>query len=158
MKISSALAATVLLGASLGACSGGDGGNDAGDADSSYCKALTAAKPTLDTLSSGDLGQLEQGFTTFHELADEAPGSLESQWKILDDAATDIETALKDAGLSFDDLPAIQTGDIPEGVDVAKLTAFAADLQKLNNQKFTEARADIAEQAKDVCGVDLGTS
>lgn len=148
-----AIAGVVLLATSLAACGGDDD-----SAGGSYCKQLTAAKPTFDTLSSGDLSQLKQGFATFHELADEAPDDLTTQWKTLDDAATDIEGALEDAGLSFDDLPAIQSGTIPEGVDVTKLTAFATDLQKLNNTKFTAARADIAKQAKDVCGVDLSAS
>lgn len=156
MKITLALVGAVLA-ASLTACSGS--GSDGGDgASGDYCNQLKSAKTTFDTLSSGDLGELEKGFATFHRLADEAPDELKDQWKVLDDAATSIEDALKDAGLSFDDLPKIQAGQVPEGVDLAKLTSFASDLQKLNNKKFTDARADIAKQAKDTCKVDLGAS
>ena len=159
MKISLALAGIVLVGTSVAGYTGGDGGSGGdGGADGSYCKDIAAAKPTFESLSSGDLSKLEEGFTTFHRLADEAPDGLKDQWKTLDDAATSVEDKIKEAGLTFDDLPDIQAGKIPEGVDVDKLTAFAADLQKLNNSAFADARADIGKQAKDVCGVELGAS
>ncbi len=162
MKISLALAGIVLVGTSVAGCTGGDGGSggDGGDggAGSAYCNDIAAAKPTFVSLSSGDLSKLEEGFTTFHRLADEAPDGLKEQWKTLDDAATSVEDKIKEAGLTFDDLPDIQSGKVPEGVDVDKLTAFAADLQKLNNSAFADARADIGKQAKDVCGVELGAS
>lgn len=155
MKISQAVVGTLLLGCSLTACTGGDGG---GGADSSYCKDIKAAKPTFEKLASGDLGDLEKGFTTFHQLADESPDDLKDQWKVLDGAANSVEDKLKEAGLTYSDLPDIQDGKLPQGVSVDKLTAFAADLQKLNNDKFAEARTEIGKQAKDVCGVELGAS
>ena len=131
MKISLALAGIVLVGTSVAGCTGGDGGSGGdGGADGSYCKDIAAAKPTFESLSSGDLSKLEEGFTTFHRLADEAPDGLKDQWKTLDDAATSVEDKIKEAGLTFDDLPDIQAGKIPEGVDVDKLTAFAAAIAK----------------------------
>jgi hypothetical protein len=155
VKISLALAGAVLLGTSLAACSGSDGGGEAGG---SYCKDIKAAKPTFTSLASGNLADLEKGFATFHRLADESPDSLKDEWKVLDDAADSVEKKLKEAGLTFSDLPDIQAGKLPAGVTVDKLTAFAADLQKLNNDKFAEARTEIGKQAKDVCGVELGGS
>ena len=88
-------------------------------------------------------------------MADEAPDGLDDQWKVLDEAASSVENSIKDAGLSFDDLPSIQSGQIPPGTDPTKLATFVTDLQKLNNSAFSDARADIARQAKDECGVDL---
>jgi hypothetical protein len=160
VKISLALAGIVLIGSSVAACTGGDGGGDSsgGDADSPYCQDIAAAKKTFETLSSGDLSQLEEGFATFHRLADEAPDELKDQWKTLDEAATSVEDKIKEAGLTFDDLPEIQAGRVPEGVSLEKLTSFASDLQQLNDQKFTDARADISKQAKDVCDVSLSGS
>jgi hypothetical protein len=154
VKISQALAGAVLISATLAACSGSSDGGDA--AGGSYCKDIKAAKPTFETLASGNLAELEKGFTTFHRLADESPDELKDQWKVLDEAADSVEDKLKEAGLTFDDLPDIQAGKLPEGVSVEKLTAFAADLQKLNNDTFAEARTAIGKQAKDVCGVELG--
>jgi hypothetical protein len=155
VKISLALAGAVLVGTSLAACSGSDGGDGA---QGSYCEDIKAAKPTFKSLASGNLADLEKGFTTFHQLADESPDGLKDEWKVLDDAADSVEDKLKEAGLTFDDLPDIQAGKLPEGVSVDKLTAFAADLQKLNNDAFAEARTEIGKQAEDVCGVELGGS
>lgn len=155
MKISLVVAGALLLGCSLTACSGSDGGDGA---DGGYCKDIKAAKPTFESLASGNLADLEKGFTTFHQLADESPDGLKDQWKVLDDAASSVEDKLKEAGLTYADLPDVQAGKLPDGVSVDKLTAFAADLQKLNNDKFAEARTEIGKQAKDVCGVELGAS
>ena len=157
MKLSPTLAGVVLLGTTLAACGGSDGGGGASGAGSGYCQEIAAAKPVFDSLSKGDLAQLEKGFQTFHDLADASPGDLEDEWKILDSAATSIEDALKSAGIEMADLAGIQSGQIPEGIDVTKLTSLAADLQKLNNDEFTKARTAITEQAKSSCDVDLGT-
>ncbi|MCL3819088.1 hypothetical protein [Aeromicrobium wangtongii] len=151
------LATVVLLGTSLAACSGSDSeGGGSGSDSSAYCKDVAKAKPVFEDLATGDLSKLEEGLNTFHRLADEAPSDLKDDWRSLDDAATSIEKALKESGLKFSDLPAVQQGQIPPGVDVTKLTTFAADLQKLNTSAFDEARAAIAKQAKDTCNVKLG--
>jgi hypothetical protein len=152
VKISPALAGVVLVGTSLASCSGSD------DGGGSYCADIAAAKPVFTSLSDGDLTQLEKGFTTFHELADEAPDDIEDEWTTLDSAATKVEAALKEAGLTFSDLPKIQDGKIPEGVVPSKLAGFVAELQELNNSDFADARAAIGKQAKDSCDVDLGAS
>jgi hypothetical protein len=149
------LAAVVLLGTSLTACSG-SGSDEKGSTSGAYCKDIAAAKPVFQDLASGDLSQLEKGFTTFHRLADEAPADVKDQWRTLDDAASSIEKALQEAGLKFSDLPAVQKGQIPAGVDITKITTFAADLQKLNTAEFDDARAAITKQAKDSCDVELG--
>lgn len=156
MKITQTLASVVVLGAVLTACSGGSDSNDSKDSGGSYCKEVAAAKPIFADLASGDLAQLEKGFETFHQLADEAPAEIKDEWKTLDGAATSIEGQLKDAGLKFSDLAGIQQGTIPEGVDMSKLTGLAADLQKLSNPDVAAARSAIAKQAKDSCDVELG--
>lgn len=156
MKIIPTFAAAIFVAATVSACSGGDDG-DGGGAGGGYCKDIAAAKPVFESLSQGDLTQLEEGFATFHRLADQAPDDVKNQWQALDSAATSVENALKDAGLEFADLAGVQEGKLPEGVDMTKLTTFAADLQKLNNAEFSDARADIVKQAKDSCDVTLGT-
>jgi hypothetical protein len=150
------LAGIVLIGTSVVACSGSDGGGGDGGAGSTYCQDIASAKPIFEALSSGDLSQLEKGFTTFHELADEAPSDLKDEWKTLDKAATTIEGAIKEAGLKYDDLAGIQSGKIPEDVDMTKLAGFASDLQKLNSSDFADARTAISQHAKDTCDVSLG--
>lgn len=153
MKIPLALAGVVLLGTSLTACGGGDGGG----ADSSYCKDIKTASKTFKNLGAGDIGQLDSAFQTFHELADEAPDSIKADWKKLDDAVTTVEDALEKAGIKMSDLSKIQAGEVPEGVDVAKLNNLASEFQKLSDADFTKATKAIEKQAKDECKVDISS-
>ena len=151
MKLSLALAGAVLLGTTLTAC-----GSSGGGADGDYCKDIKKASSTFGNLSSGDVSQLDEAFATFHKLADKSPSDIKPDWEKLDGAITTVEKALKDAGLKFSDLDKIQKGQVPEGVDVSKLTGLAAEFSKLNSPDFTKASKAIEKQAKDTCKVDLG--
>lgn len=152
MKITLSLVGVLLLGTSLAAC----GGSSDDGASGTYCEGIKSAKPVFESLSKGDLAQLEEGFNTFHDLAKKAPDDLKGDWKTLDNAATTIETALAGAGVKMSDLSGIQSGKVPAGVDMTKLAGLAGDLQKLNNADFAKARTAISDQAKDTCKVDLG--
>ena len=153
MKIPIALASAVLLVSGLAACGGGSGGED-----SDYCKDIKKASKTFGDLSSGDISGLDKAFATFHTLADEAPSDLEDDWKKLESAITTVEKALKDAGVTFADLGKIQSGQVPEGVDVSKLQGLASEMSKLNSSEFTDASKAIDKHAKDTCKVDLSSS
>jgi len=72
---------------------------------------------------------------------------------VLDDGMTDIETALKEAGIKFSDFAELQQGKIPEGVDVEKLQGLPAKFQKLDSPEFDKASKAIGQHAKDVCKV-----
>lgn len=151
MKSSLVLASVAVMAATLTAC-GGD------EADSAYCKDLKAASAQFDSLSSSDLSQLDKAFATFHELNDQAPSDIEPEWKVLDDGITKVETALEEAGLEFADFAEIQEGNMPEGVDVAKLQGLASEFSELNSGEFEAASTKIETHAKDVCKVDLSAS
>lgn len=156
MKISLALAGAVMLVSTLSAC-GGDSGGDGGEG-SDYCKDIKSAAKTFGDLSSGDVEQLDKAFSTFHDLADEAPSSIKGDWKTLDDAITTVEKALKDAGLKFSDLGKLQSGEVPEGVDVSKLQGLATELSSLTGPEFTKATKAIDTHASKTCKVKLGAS
>ena len=158
MKISLALAGAVMLIGGLSACGGDDGGGGGDGKDSDYCKDIKAASKSFGSLSSGDTDQLDKAFATFHDLAEEAPSSIEGDWKILDDAITTIEKALKDAGLKFSDLSKMQSGEVPEGVDVSKLQGLATELQSLTGPEFTKATKAIDTHASKTCKVKLSGS
>ncbi len=158
MKIPMAIASAVLLGAVLTACGGSDGGGATGGGGSDYCKDIKAASKTFGDLDSGDTASLGEAFTTFHELADEAPGAIKDDWKTLDGAISTVEKALSDAGLKVEDFDELQSGKIPEGVDVSKLTGLASEFQKLSGAEFDKASKAIETHAKDVCKVDLNSS
>ena len=158
MKISLALAGAVMLVSTLAACGGDDGGGGGDGEGSDYCKDIKAAAKSFGTLSSGDTAQLDKAFATFHDLADEAPDSIKGDWKTLDDAITTIETALKEAGLKISDLTKLQSGDVPEGVDVSKLQGLATELQSLTGPEFTKATKAIDTHASKTCKVKLSGS
>jgi hypothetical protein len=146
------MAATVLV-----ACgSNGGGSSSAGD----YCSELKADKAYFATLngSNPDLSRLDEVFQRMHTLADDAPDDVAADWKTLDGAVTTIENALKEAGIKPSDLAAIQKGQMPPGVDMAKLQALAPKLQALNSSDVSAAADRIASNAKDKCGVDLKSS
>ncbi|KQV76712.1 hypothetical protein ASC61_17845 [Aeromicrobium sp. Root344] len=160
MKIPMAIASAVLLASTLAACSGGDGdgGSGSGGSGSDYCKDLKKAQGSFGNLSSGDLGDLDAAFKTFHKLADEAPGDIDADWKKLDTAIDTVEKAMKDAGLKFSDLAEIQQGKIPENVDPSKLQGLAAEMTKLGSSDFAQASKSIEAHAKKTCKVDLSGS
>ena len=150
MKASLALAGAVLLTTSLSACGGGSGGEG-----SDYCKDLKSATKTFDSLDSGDVSGLDKAFKTFHSLADESPGDIKADWKVLDDGITSVEDTLDKAGIKISDFAKIQAGELPEGVDATKLQEVAASFTKLSDEKFTKAADDIEKHAKDTCKVNL---
>lgn len=147
-----ALASAALMAATLAGCGGGDDGPD-----SEYCKDLKAASTEFDSLSSSDVSKLDEAFKTFHELADESPAEIKDDWTTLDKGITDVETALKDAGLKFSDFAELQEGKMPEGVDVEKLQGLATEFQKLDSAEFDKSSKAIEKHAKDVCKVNLSS-
>ena len=154
MKIPMAVASAVLLASTLGACGGGDGG-DGGGSGGDYCKELKKVKASYGGLSSGDIGDLEGAFKSFHKLADDAPSEIEDDWKTLDGGVAKLEKALKDAGLKLSDLAKIQQGQMPEGVDASKLQGLAVEMGKLSSADFEKASKAIEAHAKKTCKIDL---
>ena len=142
-----ALVGALLIGTSLTACGGGDGG--------AYCDDLQSAATTFEDVDSGSVEKLDGAFDTFHQLAEEAPDDIKDDWKVIDDAISGVETALSDAGLSFSDLPKIQAGEMPDGADPTKLQGLSSSFTALSDEKFAEASQAIDEHATDVCEIEL---
>jgi hypothetical protein len=149
MKISLALAGVVLMTAALTAC-GGDNPED-----SAYCEDAKKAASTFKSFGDGDVAKADSAFATFHKLSDEAPDDVAKDWKKLDEVITTVENAFKDAGLKLSDLPDIQKGNIPKGVDISKLQSLGSEFQKLSDKEFTDAAGRIDAQAKKDCKVTL---
>ncbi|WP_151083398.1 hypothetical protein [Nocardioides cynanchi] len=149
--------ATLALTASvLTACGGGGSSNSA----SGYCDELKSDKAYFDAIggSSADVSKLGDAFARVHTLASKAPANVAGDWKTLDGAITTIESALSDAGLKPSDLAGLQSGKVPQGVDVAKLQALIPKLQSLGSSNVSDAADAIAADAKKTCGVDLGST
>ena len=145
-----AAAATLMAGVLTGYGAGG------GDTEA-YCDNLDQAKTDIEALSAQDIGKFDQAFKTIHEVADDAPDEVQDDWKVLDDALTEIETALEDAGLELSDLGDLQSGQLPEGVDESKLLELGEKVQSIASDEVEQAGDNIQKHAKDECDIDLST-
>ena len=91
-----------------------------------------------------------------HKLADEAPDEIEDDWETLVKGVDKLVDALEEAaGLDDDDMATLQSGQIPDGVDMAALQGLMTEIQALDTEEFQKAGDDINKHAKDECGVDL---
>ena len=152
-RILSALAAAALGLGLLTACGDDDGAGKASGGD--YCADLKAAKKEVDALKGGDFSTLEKTTEAMHALADEAPDEIEDDWATLVAGVDKLVALLKKAGLTDEDMANLQSGQIPDGVDMAALQDLMTELKELNTKEFQAASDHINQHAKDECGVDL---
>jgi hypothetical protein len=153
-RILSAVAAAALGLGLLTAC-GDDGGGSAGGGD--YCDDLKAAKKELDSIGDGDFSKLQEATDRMHDLADEAPEEIQDDWEVFVDSIDKLLAALDKAGLTGEDMANLQSGQLPDGVDMEALQDLMAELQKLDTPEFEEAADNINKHAKDECDIDLET-
>ncbi|HSS67701.1 MAG TPA: hypothetical protein VLK34_04065 [Nocardioidaceae bacterium] len=160
MKKTLALASIALLAGSLTACGGGDSNSGSGG---SYCDQVKSLKDTVNSLDFTALD--DAGFSDFQDSLDgieaSAPSDIKGDWTTLNAAVDQLKGILADAGLTFDDLKAIQAdpSNLPDGVDIAKLQALA---QKLNDfaadSDFKTASDNIQANVKSECGIDISAT
>jgi hypothetical protein len=155
--LTTGIGALALASAALLSACGADATPEASGAGHGYCDQLGTDKAYFDSLdgSDPDVAKLDDAFDRMHALAAIAPAAVADDWAVLDDAITAIEDALDDAGLSFDDLAAMQDGDVPADVDLEKLSELGTTMEALSGGQLDAAAARIAEHADDVCGIDL---
>jgi hypothetical protein len=172
MRLTVILSTVVLTTGLVAGCGGGGGGDKASSGDKGgssastgdYCKDLKAAKSDFATLNADtpDFGKLDDAISTFHQLAGEAPSAVSDDWKTLDGAFATLQKALKDAGISMDDLAAITRGEMPAGMSQADLTALGPKLESsfsdLDQDAVKTAGDNVEKHAKSVCHVDLNAS
>ena len=90
-----------------------------------------------------------------HSLAKAAPPPVSKPWATLDGAVTTIESALCEAGISAEDLLAMQEGDVPADIDLKKLAALGPKMDALGGNEVDHAAELIADHRQDECGIDL---
>ena len=146
--------AVAALGLSLFTACGDDDGGSAGDSGD-YCKDLKSAKKSLDAIEGGNLSSLSDTADEIHKLRDEAPDEIEDDWKVLSDGFDKILDAFEKAGLDDEDIANLQSGQLPDDVDMAELQAAMAEIQDLGGEEFEKAGDAIAKHAKDECDIDL---
>ncbi len=153
-RILSAAAAAAFGLCLLTAC-GDDGGGSASDGGGDYCSELKDAKKEVDALKEGDFSDLEKTTDAMHSLADHAPDEIKDDWEILVTGVDKLVDALKKAGLDDADMATLQSGQIPDGVDMTALQSLMTEIQALDTTEFQDAGDAINKHAKDECGVDL---
>jgi hypothetical protein len=154
-----ALASIALLAGSLTACGSGDDSASGGSGDD-YCGQI---KTLQSSVSSLDFTQLDDASfaklqDSLHGIEDSAPSDIKGDWTTLNSAIDQLNTILSDAGLTFDDLKAIQTdpSHLPDGVDLSTLQGLAKKLNDFaSNTSFQDASDNIQANVKDVCHIDL---
>lgn len=164
------LAAAVLaVSALVTGCGGGSSSSSADGAASEsassstassdqYCSDLKDAQSTLTSLAGANASDFKAGLDQLRSVGEEAPDAVAADWKVVLSSFDDLDKALSDAGLSYDDLDAISKGDVPKGVDPAKLQGLGSQLQSLGSQEFQDAGKAIDEHATSECGITLGGS
>jgi hypothetical protein len=144
-----ALAPLALVAGLLAGC------NDDSSGASPYCVDLRSDKAGFEALSDDDIDKLDAAFKEIHRLAAEAPEAVADAWKTIDDGVTATTDALAEAGISLDDLAALQDGEIPEDVDLTALAELTPKLEAFGGPEMEKAAAAIERHAKDECGVTL---
>ena len=90
-----------------------------------------------------------------HKLADEAPDEIKDDWEILFNGFDKIVAAFKKAGLDDEDIANLQSGQIPDDVDMAALQRPMDRDPEPRQRGVPGAGDNINKHAKDECGVDL---
>lgn len=146
-----ALLGAGLLTASLTLTGCGGGGDT-----EAYCDTLSSTKGDIEGLEAGDPGAFETAFDAFDELEEQAPEEVADDWATMQEGVEKIEQAFEDAGLELDELDEVMAGEVPEGVDMAKLQEMGTTLEELDSQEFNDASDAIEEHAQEECDITLG--
>jgi hypothetical protein len=161
MKRTAVVAAALLMGATLSAC--GDDGGSGGSSGGSYCDQLQDAKDSVNDVDFTALtdATYEDLVSQFQDLEDAAPDDIADDWATLNGALAQFKDILDEAGISLDDLQGMQSGEIPDDVDLDALQQLGTKMQELTaSGEFEDASDAISEHALDECDIDLdeGTS
>jgi hypothetical protein len=140
---------------------GGSSDSPGGGSDpaSAYCTALKGAKDKFKSLNFTGLDddQFKQVTDEFDALGAAAPAEVKADWATVSSALKHIYQILADAGLSFNDLQKLGSGQLPKGVSAQEMAKLGKQLTKsMQGSGFQAAAARITAQAKAECGVSLG--
>lgn len=140
-RLVAAIAGVLLLGGAVAGCGG----------EATYCESLKQADDDFSALTQSDVGQIEDAFDAFHDLADKAPATVTDDWKLIDSAITGLEDAFDDAGLEFSDLSTPKPAD--ESAD--KVAGVTAAMKRFSADDFVTALDNVGAHAKSNCRIDF---
>jgi hypothetical protein len=149
MRSLAGLALAVLVTVAAG-CSGGGAG---------YCELLADATETLTTADPAAMDQaaLDGLRATATELEEAAPGMVVDDWRVVVASYTSLDTTLREAGLSADDLVRIQRdGSTTDRELLEKFGEVSPKLDEImSSNELLIAGDAIAEHAGTECDVDM---
>ena len=158
MRTLAVLTATTLVSAGLLAGCGSGGESGSGSSSGGYCKELRSSASSIKSFTAGstpDFSKFSDFIDKAHDLGDKAPSDIKDDWKVMLGAMDSLVSALEEAGLKVEDIGALMSGQVPDGVDQTKLAALPGKLQEIGSAKVSKAGDAISKQAKDTCKVDL---
>jgi hypothetical protein len=129
------------------------------DPASAYCTALKGAKDKFKTLNLTGLddSQFKQVTDEFDALGAAAPAEVKADWATVSSALKQVYQILANAGLSFNDLQSLGSGQLPKGVTAQDMAKLGKQLTKsMQGSGFQAAATRITAEAKAECGVSLG--
>ncbi len=132
------------------------GGDSTGAVGSAYCTELKTAKAEFKTIDFQHLSedQFQKLRDEFDTLGQAAPPDVQDDWSGLTSSLDHVRQILADAGLTFDDLQALSSGQVPQGVTVTQLQKLGKQLQQFSaDTTFADAAKNITQNAKTVCGL-----
>src|SRR5690348_16043510 len=147
MRKFSALTAIVVLGAGLvtgcGSSSDGGGNGGSGSSSSGYCSDIKSSADSIKAFTAGtgtpDFTKLADFIAKAHDLADKAPSDIKDDWTVMVAAMDSLTSALSDAVLKLEDLGAMMSGQLPDGVDASNLAGLATKLQAIGSDNVIKA-------------------
>ena len=148
------VAGALTLGLSMLTACGDDGVAGVGGGGD-YCDLLKDAKDELDGAENGDLGDLDEAGERLEEVRDAAPDELKDDWDTMIEGFEAIIKAFEDAGITQEDMEAMQNGEIPPDLDMEAFQEAMGQLQELNSEEFQAASDNIGKHAKEECDIDL---
>lgn len=155
MRKAIALVPVLLVAGLVSGC--GSDSDDASSSSGDYCKIAKSIKSNVEDINFDNLDD-----ATFDKLQDNlnslegaAPDNVQDDWGVLSDKFAELDNILSDAGLTLDDLAGLQSGQLPEGVDMQKLQEMSTKLQGFSDtSEIDPAIKNIEKSLKDDCGID----
>lgn len=119
----------------------------------SYCDIVKEQREAVGrAMAAGPQTGLIKALPTFEELADEAPGDIRDEWKVVLSSITELRDTLTEAGLD----PATYDPDHPpKGLSAGDRDAIEAAAIRLASPDTQLAFAGVDQQARDVCKTPL---
>lgn len=157
MKKIMAVVPLVLIAGLVAGCGSDDDGGSDSSSSADYCDTAKSIKEDVDDVdfSTLDGDGFDELRDNFDKLESSAPEDVKDDWALLSGKFDELDKILSDAGIELDDLAGLQSGEMPEGLDAAKLQELSTNLTEFSDTSDLDpALENIQKNLKDECGID----